>query len=150
MPRHTCALGLALAVLVPLLSACGGENQAAKQEEALEEQRASVELVELDDSGESGAATLRSAGAGATKVVVQMRSAAPEPRPAHIHRGTCEELEPAPAHPLKNVQGAVSETTVDVPLEELAKGGFAINVHKSEKETDTYVACGEIVSEGPL
>ena len=37
-----------------------------------------------------------------------------------------------------------SETTVDLPLEELVDGGHAINVHLSAEEIDEYIACGDI------
>ena len=81
------------------------------------------------------------------------------PHPAHIHTGTCDELgdvvlpleeleDPADdgersgaatAHAVKT-----SETTVDMPLEEIVEGGHAINVHLSEEEIGTYIACGDI------
>ena len=36
-----------------------------------------------------------------------------------------------------------AETVVDVPRSQLLAGEFAINVHKSQQESTTYVACGE-------
>jgi hypothetical protein len=65
-------------------------------------------------------------------------------QPAHIHEGTCANLDPAPRYPLQSVTDGRSETVVDVPLSELLAGQFAINVHKSQEEISTYVACGEI------
>jgi hypothetical protein len=81
-----------------------------------------------------------------------------EVHPAHIHAGTCAELGevviplldvgiPADsvregaemAHPVK-----VSQTHVDMPLQEIIDGGFAINVHESAEEIDTYIACGDV------
>ncbi len=87
--------------------------------------------------------------------------------PAHIHEGTCDELDPAPRFPLADVTGGVSSedtgdgspigvetstTTVDVPLAELAGGGYAINVHQSTAHIETYIACGDLggsVAAGP-
>jgi plastocyanin len=81
--------------------------------------------------------------------------------PAHIHLGTCEELDPNPAFPLTDVALASSEsgaeadsaaaipversaTTVDATLEDLRSGGYAINVHQSVEDIGTYIACGNL------
>jgi hypothetical protein len=81
------------------------------------------------------------------------------PHPAHIHAGTCDALGdvvaplndladptvdgelmgPPTAHAVK-----VSETTVDLPLDEIIGGGHAINVHLSAEQIDVYIACGDI------
>jgi hypothetical protein len=80
-----------------------------------------------------------------------------EAHPAHIHAGTCAELGDVVA-PLSDVVAAegawsgpesaipvqFSESTVDLPLEEIIAGGHAINVHLSAEEIDTYIACGDI------
>lgn len=97
--------------------------------------------------------------------------------PAHIHTGTCAEIGDV-VFPLANVEalgsaGAPSTgtpvaasptaagsatgvetsfTQVDASLDELAAGGYAINVHESEANTGTYIACGEIggtIAQGP-
>ena len=103
-----------------------------------------VKLDEQNGSGESGTATLTGEGAS-TKVVLELENpASPDPQPAHIHKGTCAELDPTPAYPLTNVEDGKSETTVNVALDELEAGEFAINVHKSEPEIKTYVSCGNI------
>lgn len=88
------------------------------------------------------------------------------PHPAHIHAGTCDKLNPNPAYPLGNVaadftvegtpvagtpaggeesltvEGSV--TTVNVSLDDLLAKPYAINVHKSAAEIQTYIACGNI------
>ena len=38
----------------------------------------------------------------------------------------------------------MSVTVVDVPLDQIADGQHAINVHKSAEEIDVYIACGDI------
>lgn len=106
-----------------------------------------------------------------------------EAHPAHIHSGTCEELgdivypledlravaaipitdaTPPPvyaggadAEDLMGPQGiaAHSSTEVDVALDDLLEGDYAINVHASAENLDTYLACGEItgsVEDGEL
>lgn len=85
--------------------------------------------------------------------------------PAHIHRGSCDDLGDV-VFPLSSVgpgvmtdgtptaEGmlgsanavpvAISVTTVDVTLDELLAGDYAINVHQSDREIESYVACGDI------
>lgn len=81
--------------------------------------------------------------------------------PAHIHAGTCADpgdvavpladvADPA-AEPGAEVRGAAaarpvegSFTTVDVPLDELLAGPYAVNVHLSAEEIGTSIACGDI------
>lgn len=103
-----------------------------------------VELEELNDSGVSGTATLTEAGENQTTVTIKVEGATGD-HPAHIHTGTCDDLNPNPLFPLNNVDAnGNSETTVDVGLTELSGGGFAINLHKSAQEIGVYVACGNI------
>lgn len=103
-----------------------------------------VVLTPQNNSGESGTATLSEAGAK-TKVVVAVNGApAGVAQPLHVHKGTCAQLDPKPAYGLTTLTGGKSETTIDVALTELQKGGFAINGHKSAQEASTYVFCGNI------
>ena len=81
--------------------------------------------------------------------------------PAHIHLGTCDNLDPNPAFPLTDValtageSGAAagaaaaipverSVTTVDTTLQDLSAGGYAINIHQSVEDIGTYIACGNL------
>jgi hypothetical protein len=77
--------------------------------------------------------------------------------PVHIHAGTCAELgevvfplndltAPAGEHtgPDSAVAVTLSENIVDVPRQEMIDGGHAINVHLSNEEIDTYIACGDV------
>ncbi len=87
--------------------------------------------------------------------------------PAHIHEGTCDNLDPNPAYPLSNVGldmledgtptvgeemvGAASAipiessvTTVDVALDDLLAEDYAISVHESPENAENYIACGDI------
>lgn len=87
--------------------------------------------------------------------------------PAHIHEGTCDDLNPSPAAPLtditawmneeddedndNNPQGVLtaplmlrSETDVDMSLEDILANPHSINVHESAENIENYIACGEI------
>ena len=94
--------------------------------------------------------------------------------PAHIHVGTCQELDPNPLVPLNNVttvlvgddndelpasediRGAIGAPQVEYSLsdgdEVELEGGFdalletshAINIHESVENIQTYIACGTI------
>ena len=74
--------------------------------------------------------------------------------PAHIHAGTCAELDPNPTYPLNDVtqvadsEVATSTTTIDATLDELLASPFAINAHESAENIETYIACGDIA--GPV
>jgi len=87
--------------------------------------------------------------------------------PAHVHKGTCAQLDPNPAYPLDNVgprltdddkmpapediKGSLtanpveySQKEIDVSLDDLLKEAYAINVHESDQNIATYIACGDI------
>ena len=106
-----------------------------------------VNLGEQNNSGESGTARLTAQG-DKTKIVLDLRNPsammASETQPAHIHKGSCAKLDPTPAYALADVMDGKSVSTVDVKLDVLRQGAFAINVHKSAEEIQTYVACGDI------
>lgn len=111
------------------------------------------------------AGTLAMGAAGG--VLAQDEEASMGPvHPAHIHAGTCDDLEPNPTAPLSDVtlwmndsddeeanrvQGSLtaamtlrSETDVEMSLEDLLAESYSINVHESAENIQNYVACGEI------
>jgi hypothetical protein len=107
-------------------------------------QQVTIQLNPESDSGEAGTATLTAEG-DQTRVVLELTGQpAGVPQPAHIHEGTCTNLNPAPLHPLSDVTDGRSETTVPVSLAELTAGNLAINVHQSADAVQTYVACGDL------
>lgn len=84
---------------------------------------------------------------------------------AHIHKGTCDNLDPTPQENLNNVEprkndddevesnpeGVLnsprvlfSKTDVDMSLDDMLAESHAINVHKSAEEPMVYIACGDI------
>jgi hypothetical protein len=128
---------------VALLAGCGSDEE----NEATSEGEIQVSLTQQGGSAQTGIATLTEVNENTTRVEIDMTPAqGGESQPAHIHRGDCVKLEPQPEYPLESVQDGKSSSDVNAPIDELMGGGFAINVHKSDAEIETYVACGEISS----
>ena len=110
-----------------------------------EAQDVNVNLGPQNSSGQSGTATLSDVGGNKTKVVIAVSGQpANVPQPVHIHKGTCAQLDPAPAYGLTTLADGKSETVIDQPLSTLQRERFAINGHKSAQEANTYVFCGDI------
>jgi hypothetical protein len=106
---------------------------------------ATAKLAAQNNSGETGTATLTKAGDNQTKVVLDVKGApAGVSQPVHIHKGTCDKLDPKPTYPLSPLVNGKSESTISASLDSLEKGGYAINGHKSAQEASTYVFCGDI------
>jgi len=101
-------------------------------------------LSEQNESSESGTAVLTEKD-GKVVVTLNMTGApATVSQPAHIHKGACPDVG-AVAYPLTNVVNGVSETTLDVTLQQLAsEQPLGINVHKSTPEVKVYVSCGDL------
>jgi hypothetical protein len=94
-------------------------------------------------SGESGTATLDQSGS--SLIVKLSLTGGSGDQPAHIHKGTCANLDPKPKYPLTTVSDGKSETTLKtVKLSTLTSGTYAINVHKSTTDLKDYVACGNL------
>jgi hypothetical protein len=101
-------------------------------------------LTAQNGSGESGTVALTPQGQK-TLVSIQLVGApSTTPQPAHVHVGPCAKLTPAPKYALSSVVDGVSVATLDVPIDQLTAGTFAVNVHKSVEEIKTYVACGDL------
>lgn len=85
--------------------------------------------------------------------------------PAHIHEGSCAELNPSPKEPLENVvqrqpeEGAeeteplgnltaatvlYSETEVELSIDDMLASSHAINIHESQENAQNYISCGDI------
>jgi Cu/Zn superoxide dismutase len=106
-----------------------------------------IKMVAENGSGEDGTATLTQIADG-VRVVVELKNApADTPQPTHIHIGTCAKIKAAPEYPLANtVNGKGAATVAGVSLDDLLKGSYAVNVHKSGTDLGTYVSCGNIVA----
>ena len=132
----TCLLALALATTA--LAACGGDDDDGGGGDAI-----SVSLSPVGDASQFGTATLTPEG-DQTRVVLDVDSPVSNSQPAHIHEGTCADLNPEPAFGLPNVVDGRSESTVDVSLETLTASDYAINLHMSDDDLTTYTSCGDI------
>jgi hypothetical protein len=170
MTRYRAALVLTAAVAAVAVAGCGGDDVEQAAEDAVTQAETAiagatdevatvtgeagealqdgltVELAEQNSSGQSGTATFTVNDEGVLHVSIMLSGGSSEPQPAHIHKGTCDDLDPNPAFPLENVVNGSSETDVDVSLDDLALSSYAVNVHKSEAEADVYVACGDITN----
>jgi hypothetical protein len=105
-----------------------------------------VTLNEQNGSGQNGTAILTDMEDGTTMVTIEIENGTAEPQPAHIHAGSCENLDPKPAFPLTSVVDGMSETIVPVDIHELTDELYAINIHKSATEAAIYTSCGDIVA----
>jgi hypothetical protein len=144
--RRWLLLG-ALLLPVFILAACGGGSD-GEAEGAASDDEVVVELAEVEGSGETGTATLTAMG-DQTRVVLELMNPTTNSQPAHIHEGSCgPSLNPEPLHGLVNAIQGRAETVVNRPLSELTAGGLAINVHESDAELATYVACGNLPGGG--
>ena len=151
-------LALGGAALAQPMSSPGPMGGAGTTTGGATEAQATVTLVPQNGSNETGTVTLSQTAKGVV-VSVTTDTAPDSPQPAHIHKGSCAKLDPAPAFPLTpvtkgtNSMGAakgVSTTTVTgVTLAQLESGQYAVNVHKSAAEAKTYVACGDIKNANP-
>jgi Domain of unknown function (DUF4331) len=120
-------------------TAAGSDAEATP---AMEEREVYVTLDELNDSGLSGEAELTETEDG-TRVSLMVEGATGG-HPVHIHFGTCDNLGEIAA-PLTDIdESGKSETTVDLTLDELTSGEYAINAHESVANITDYVACGDI------
>ncbi|MEJ2688223.1 MAG: hypothetical protein P8124_13790 [Gammaproteobacteria bacterium] len=105
-----------------------------------------VSLKPLNNSGESGTAVLTPEGKNTKVVIALTNTPAGVAQPAHIHAGTCSDLNPKPLVGLHSVNNGSSTSVVPMPLSSLMSAPYAINVHKSRQDLATYVACGDIAS----
>ncbi len=114
--------------------------------EAMMKGEMKVTLSEVNQSGQSGTATLKEEN-GKTTVTVELVGFVKDvAQPAHIHIGSCPGVG-AVKYPLTNVVNGKSSTTISPTLKDLkAQLPLAINVHKSAAEISSYTACGELPS----
>ncbi len=132
-------IGLLAVFALALLAFSGGHVYAQSN-------TITVTMHAQNGSGEDGTATITDMGGGQVQVVLNLTNAPADPQPAHIHKGTCANLDPVPAFPLTNAVGGQSTTTVGTSLSSLTSGQYAINVHKSAAEVKTYFSCGDIMA----
>lgn len=112
--------------------------------DAMDAAEVTVNLLEQNDSGESGTATLKEVNGKVMVSVKTTGSAADVAQPAHVHVGTCPEVG-AVKYPLTSVVNGVSETELTATMADIKAGlPFGINVHKSQTQASLYTVCGDI------
>ena len=65
-----------------------------------------------------------------------------EPDAFGLLRGHRPRIEPA--YGLPNFAEGSSDSTVDVALDSLTSGEYAINLHMSDEDLATYTSCGDV------
>ncbi len=133
------------AEVAALLAELGVTPPAAGQPAAQAQPRTLIfQLRPQSGSNQRGTIALTDMGAQ-TRVSIRLRGVPQDANePAHIHTGTCQNLNPQPAFPLNNVVNGRSDTVVNVSLQQIMSAPHAINVHKSREEVQVYVACGDL------
>jgi len=113
----------------------------------------SVRLVARNASGVVGWTVLTADGVR-TIVAISVEGTATG-LPAHIHAGRCDARDSVPAFPLTDVYpGRPTTTTVELRLDDLLDGTYAIDVHRASptwaalQDPSSVVACGEIPGDG--
>jgi hypothetical protein len=102
-----------------------------------------VDLVPVGDASVSGLALLSPSGDATAVQLLVMGAAAGTA--AMIHRGTCDDINPAPIALLGDVGAAGQiQTTAPVAYATLASGGYLIALHSGLSDLATAIACGEI------
>lgn len=98
-----------------------------------------------NNSGEIGNVVMTQDGDNVVVTVTTENAPSGVAQPIHIHKGTCDTLDPKPTYPLQTLQDGKSTTTLkNMQLSDLTTGGFAVNIHHSTSDVPTYYACGNI------
>lgn len=119
------------------------EEILTEAEDALED-ALTLDLQEQNDSGITGEVELSPTSDGTVEVEIELDGSDGGPHPAHIHRGSCADLDPEPAFPLEDVVDGESDTTVEIDLADLTLDEYAVNVHESPENASVYVACADV------
>jgi hypothetical protein len=145
-----------LLVVIALPAACGGGDDDASPTAppaVAVDEPVSVELHEVNASGQSGTASLTAGADESIGVVLQIEG--PNGRHAHIHDVTCAKYASmndfdAQLATVRETLADLSEgtsqtevTVLDGGLPARTTGGYSINVHEKAPPYDA-VACGDI------
>jgi Cu/Zn superoxide dismutase len=106
-------------------------------------QTLTMQLATQNNSGITGTATFTDLGEGKLRVEIHANESGPGPHPAHIHEGSCTQINPAPKYPLASVVNGVSVTEVEASIQAVTSAPHAIHMHKSPEEMPVYVACAD-------
>jgi Cu/Zn superoxide dismutase len=135
----------ALAVMAIATPALATPNAMHDMHNAMSSTVLNINMGQQNGSKQDGTATVKDVSGGVWVKVSVKNQPKGSSEPAHIHEGTCAKLNPAPWKPLNNVVDGTSTTTVKgITVAELKKAHYAINVHKSASDIQTYVSCGDL------
>ena len=115
---------------------------------ALAQQSMTLNLASGNNSGITGTATLTETSPGKMRVEIRATGAGAGPQAAHIHEGTCANLNPAPKFSLQAVTNGSSTSEVDGTFQMLTSSPHAIHMHQSADALAVNVACADIVMAG--
>jgi hypothetical protein len=111
-------------------------------------QSVTLSLAGQNNSGITGTAVITELPGGKMRIEIRANGAGPGPLPAHIHQGTCANLDPAPKFTLTSLVNGMSTTEVDGSLRDITGSPYAIHLHKAPDELPVYVACADIKADG--
>ncbi len=100
--------GLAVAVTAGLVLTAATASVSFAQQPSV-----TLEMASQNDSGLTGQAILTETAPGKLSIEIRASGAGAIPRPAHIHEGTCANLNPEPKFSLNAVSNGASSTVVD-------------------------------------
>ena len=136
-PRRAYARIAAIAALLALM--IGGLISAP----VFAQDALTIDLDEQNGSGVSGTATLTPDG-DTTTIRLELEGPVGD-NPVNIMSGTCLDFDALPVFELSAVDAnGVSESTIDVNIDELTGSAHVINVHASASNLGTIFACGAI------
>jgi LPXTG-motif cell wall-anchored protein len=132
---------LTIAIVCGLIVAVlGATTIAAAQSQP---QTLTLQMTGQNNSGIAGTATFTQM-AGGVHIEIRVNGAGAGPEPAHIHEGSCAQLNPTPQFSLLSVTNGTSTTDVQTTIQTLTASPHAIHMHKSADELSVYVACADI------
>jgi len=126
-------LAFGLAVALGITSTANAQGQSI-----------SLSLASQNGSSITGNATITELPGGKMRVEIHTNGAGAGPQPAHIHQGTCANLDPAPKFSLTSLTNGASTTELDGSLRDITSAPHAIHLHKAPDELPVYVACADI------
>lgn len=129
---------LLVALAAVALTGCGPDSRDGPAGEI------AVALREIGDSGRSGTAALSADGNQTLVVIEAAGDPVSEVQAAHIHEGTCDGLSAESVFDLKGSSSGRWAATVDVRLDTLTSGTYAIAIHKSGENLAAPTTCGDI------
>jgi hypothetical protein len=135
----------ACAMLAVTSTAFAVPNAMHRMHNAMSSKVLNINMGPQNGSKQNGTASIKDVSGGVWVKVSVFNEPKGASEPAHIHQGTCKNLNPAPYKPLANVVKGTSTTTVKgISVASLKKAHYAINVHESAANLKHYVSCGDI------